>query len=72
MNDSWILKMYKPGEVLKIHEPDFILDMNVWENKCLGDLVGRKAFDWKKNGIVIIKRKTKFLRIKVNRNTMLE
>ena len=48
MNDSWILKMYKPGEVLKIHEPDFILDMNVWENKCLGDLVGRKAFDWKK------------------------
>ena len=36
------------GEVLKMHEPDFILDMNVWENKCLGDLVGRKAFDWKK------------------------
>ena len=72
MNDSWILKIYKQGEVLKIHEPDFILDMNVWENKCLGDLVGRKAFDWKKNGIVIIKRKTKFLRIKVNRNMMLE
>ena len=70
MNDSWILKMYKPGEVPKIHEPDFILDMNVWENKRLGDLVGRKAFDWK-NGIVIIKRKTKFLRIKVNRNIML-
>ena len=59
------------GEVLKMHEPDFILDMNVLENNCLGDLVGRKVFDWK-NGIIIIKRKTKFLKIKVNRNMMLE
>ena len=51
MNDSWILKMYKPGEVLKIHEPNFILDMNVWENNCSGDLVGRKTFA-KKTGCI--------------------
>jgi len=42
------------------------------QNQKRVNLRGQQQHLIEKNGIVIIKRKTKFLRIKVNRNMMLE